>query len=264
MRAILRSTAVLALVVVWTAGDSIGQPEAPEKQLLREDFVLAGIDGELVGGEEGWFFEFESAVSDGKGQVKAGDSLELLPSLTLEKIASDAGKRVSRSCRLWGKVTKYGEENFIFPVYFLPLSKVGGEAGQGEANEAAMSEPNDVLDIPAEILAQLQSKKVARPIEAGGEGRGGREGVLFNRTGFIAERGKGEFLFELDALGLGIEWGAFNILPSEALERALRVRAASPEPVRFKVAGSITKYKGQRYLLLQRAVRSYSHGNFAR
>jgi hypothetical protein len=41
-------------------------------------------------------------------------------------------------------------------------------------------------------------------------------------------------------------------------------RAAIPEPVRFKIAGVVTKYKGEKYLLLQKATRIYGHGNFAR
>jgi len=37
-----------------------------------------------------------------------------------------------------------------------------------------------------------------------------------------------------------------------------------PEPVRFKIAGIKTAYKGEHYLLLQKATRVYSHENFDR
>ena len=50
----------------------------------------------------------------------------------------------------------------------------------------------------------------------------------------------------------------------EALELTELTQAAIPQPVRFKIAGLVTKYKGEKYLLLHRANRVYNHGNFAR
>ena len=33
---------------------------------------------------------------------------------------------------------------------------------------------------------------------------------------------------------------------------------------RFRVSGIVTTFRGNTYMLLQRATRTYSHGNFAR
>ncbi len=85
------------------------------KTPLRDGFVLTGVDGKLTGTDsndirfqdsnEGsqsqyigfgipnrWFFEFDSDISDDKAVVKAGTSLELLPSSTLEKMTADVEK----------------------------------------------------------------------------------------------------------------------------------------------------------------------------
>ena len=87
--------------------------------------------------------------------------------------------------------------------------------------------------------------------------------TLANRTGFVAgdERAKA---FKIDALGRNIEDISFELLPCETLEYTERKIAENDLRQRYKVAGIITKYKGRFYLLLQRAVRTYSHGNFAR
>lgn len=71
-------------------------------------------------------------------------------------------------------------------------------------------------------------------------------------------------MFVLDALGRNVRPVSLRLLPCEALELAELAQSVIPEPVRFKIAGIVTKYKGEKYLLLQKATRIYSHGNFAR
>jgi hypothetical protein len=46
------------------------------------------------------------------------------------------------------------------------------------------------------------------------------------------------------------------------LESAEEKTANEPDKVRFKIAGIVTRYKGENYLLLHRIVRIYSNGNF--
>jgi hypothetical protein len=89
--------------------------------------------------------------------------------------------------------------------------------------------------------------------------------VLADRTGFIRESGQ-RLDFVLDALGLDV-WPAVSglrLLPCQPLELAEREQSADPDPIRFKMAGIVTEYKGNRYLLLQRATRVYSYGNFGK
>jgi hypothetical protein len=67
-----------------------------------------------------------------------------------------------------------------------------------------------------------------------------------------------------DALGRNVQRLSFRLLPCEILELTERMQSADLEPLRFKIAGILTTYGDERYLLLQKATRTYNHGNFGR
>ncbi|HUW19043.1 MAG TPA: hypothetical protein VMW16_07060 [Sedimentisphaerales bacterium] len=155
--------------------------------------------------------------------------------------------------------------------------------------EPAINEPNDVLTVPQEIMDKLKSRRVvraARPVErpeavkkveedlnsaknekAGPALESGPElkqdTVLTDRTGFIRVKGEKAYEFVLDGLGWTVPGVSYGLLPCEALEMAENKQSQELERLRFKAAGIVTKYKGSEYLLLQKATRVYSHGNFA-
>ena len=268
--------------------------------LLRDGFALRGVEGELVkqdanemsqrepidllAGQDGWFFEFGSAVKGDRGSLKAGTKLRMLPSVTLEQMIYDANGRSVPSYRLRATVTRYKNKNFIFPIYFLPLSGARGPEGK-EPSDAATTEPsqesqneegltthdpNDELVVPKEIIEMLKTKRtspgqrLARQQAMIGRRKAIKQNyILANRTGFIRESGQ-KLNFVLDALGLNVQpiASGLRLLPCQALELAEREQSAEPDPIRFKMAGIVTEYKGSKYLLLQRATRTYSHGNF--
>jgi len=238
---------------------------------VRDGFVLTGVDGNLAKADsnEKWLFEFDSAVSDKQGQINAGVSLELLPSSALEKIAADMGNRTTSSYRLWGKVTKYKGRNFIFPIYFLPLSRAKESESatpqqpQSKEPQVTINEPEDSVALPQEIIAKLQTRKTFQPEQSEKGLELKQDTILPERTGFIAEK-DGQFVFELDALGQKAGQISFQLLPCQVLEHLQQMQSAEPDPIRFKIAGIVTEYKGRNYLLLQRAIRAYSHDNFGR
>jgi hypothetical protein len=88
--------------------------------------------------------------------------------------------------------------------------------------------------------------------------------VLADRTAVLVKQADGRFVFVLDAYGLSVGDISFRLLPCEALELTEARQVAELNAVRFKIAGIQTKYKGTDYLLLQKATRAYSHGNFGR
>ena len=105
--------------------------------------------------------------------------------------------------------------------------------------------------------------------------RAGKSGLkqnftLVDRTALFRDMGRGaegtwrKASFVLDALGRKEAKISLRLLPCQALEWAQREQLTDPEELRFKIAGIVTKYKGKNYLLLQRATRTYSHGNFPR
>jgi len=291
-----------------------------QKRLLRDGFLLEGVDGRLIaadsneggpGGSVGWLFEFASAITDGKRQVPAGTRLELLPSAILEQMSDYAQQRPGLDYRLWGRVTKYRGRNYVFPTYFLGLRpmepeeveseqpRVEGELsrqGGGEAVESppVIDERDDVLTLPPEVIEKVKSGRAVQPRSAApatdaGEPNGSSEpvrqdrpqtlaavrsrsvqnSVLAGRVGVIRRRflkdgGVGEQLeFLCEGLGLKVGRTAFGLLPCEALESAER-QMAQPHTPRLRVIGIVSEYKGRCYMLLERAVQVYSHGNFTR
>ena len=294
MSRIRESWILIALICSVAAASGFGPETAPEPLLLRDGFSLAGVDGKLVSSDsnEVWFFEFSQDVNDYRAVAKAGTRLELLPSSTLEKMVADAEKRSTSTYRLWNaEVTRYKGRNFIFPRYFLPLREPedGKKDLQGQSEtvdpntlEVAIDEPNDILTVPPEIIERLKVRR-ERPattslrqimdsneVPAGESALDtpvytrGADSVLVDRTAFLAEQVDGRLVFVPDALGRNVQRLSFRLLPCEILELTERVQSAELEPLRFKIAGILTTYKGEKYLLLQKATRAYSHGNFGR
>ncbi|MHC4193323.1 MAG: hypothetical protein ACYSP9_04000, partial [Planctomycetota bacterium] len=265
------------------------------ESLLRDGFGLAGVDGGLVrqdsnSGAELWFFRLQADVNDGRSQVGTGTRLQLLPSSTLEKITIDAEGRVEKNYKLWGRVTKYKDRNFIFPAYFLPLTKASEPGApplekpregtkEGQPTEAPNSVPaehteedpnsedntrteqgpafydsNDVLPIPKEMIEKLKKKprrpvkridieavKVA-PVKPPEYKSIQRDLVLVDRTGFLLEQQESLPMFGLDALGRNVQRRSLHLLPCYVLERAEQKLSEEVEPLRFKIAGIVTKY----------------------
>ena len=281
-----RKSAVFILMFFIVTALAISAPaeQTPRRYLFRDGFNLSGVDGKVTlvnsncqngtGKPDRWLFELGSDVSDDRGAVKAGTSIELLPSATLEKLLADTKNGSDADCRLWGIATKYKSKNFIFPIYFLPLGKVEEtqtEPKQQQQQEISqenvtVNDPNDALAIPDEIAKKLSAasvrtqrrisnKQLKKTLELK------QDFILADRTGFIFESSQ-ESQFVLDALGRNIGQFSFELLACETLERAERKQSTELEQVRFKTAGIVTQYKGRHYLLLQRARQAYSHGNF--
>jgi hypothetical protein len=249
-----------------------------EKNLLPDGFVLSGVDGRLTG-ENGdrWFFAADSDLKYSDGMVKAGTKLEFLQSVALEKLVADTKERsaldlsaaasAKADYRVWGRVTRYGDKNFIFLIYFLPVAKIKqtGQRPDGTENKLVINEPNDAFSVPEDIVAKLEDRKVVRFEQLGKAMELKEDSILADRTGLITNQ-SGRFIFVFDGIGRNVQLAekGIQLLACESLERANRQQALSLEPVRFGVAGILTKYKDQYYLLLQRVAPVYSNGNFDR
>jgi hypothetical protein len=278
-RFILALTIAAAITTSATAAKNSGEKSTREvksqagDKLLPDDYVFAGVDGKLVTtGADKWAFEFESPANIGQAEIKAGQALEMLGSATLEKMTSDVNERTEAMFRIWAKVTRFEEKNYLFAVYYLPLRKIGQQTAGAAKNEPnsttqAVNAPNDVVNIPAEIVALLRQSEVL-PTTAAQATRAEelqlkQDTIFANRAGRVAVK-NGDYVFEADALGRGVGKFAIKLLPCQKLEDALLQVQNESNPVRFNVAGILTKYKGEQYLLLQKATRIYSYGNFGR
>lgn len=277
------TTRFILIVIVVIAGwvSAATAAEATGAQLLRDDYVFAGVDGSLIhrtnveqsqAGADQWLFEFEAAADAGKEDVVSGRTLEMLPSATLEKMKADAKERVDARYRLWGKVTKFGGKNYIFPAYFVGLKKIDKPASRpqqqaGGKKTVSVNAQNDILNIPDEIVGKLQTSEILpaeeTQVSPDAQLQLKQDTVFANRTGFVVARGN-QYFFEPDGLGRGIEKVSLELLPCQKLEEATAQMRGSPNPVRFNIAGVLTRYKDKEYLLLQKLTRAYSYGNFGR
>ena len=287
-----------------------------ETPLLRDGFDIMRVDGDLIrqyGGlpdsNDVWFFELASDVNDYRTVIKAGTRLELLPSSALEKMTADKKMRTTSAYRLWNcRVTKYKGRNFIFPGFFMPLSKAEKpepepsqesrlnqqepaeiQSGQERERKIAFDEPNDVLAMPQEIIEKLRAWRETttvsiKPIADSNEisvdesqpateeeklpddqrYTRNSDSIFLDRTALLVEQDDGRLIFVPDALGRNVQKLSLHLLPCAALELTELKKAAQTETVRFKIAGIMTKYKGDNYLLLEKATRTYGHGNFGR
>jgi hypothetical protein len=211
--------------------------ETARQTLLRDGFILRGVDGKFIESDSNdiWFFEFQTDVNDYRGRASAGTRLELLPSSELEKMIADVNERSTADYRLWGWITKYKGRNFIFPNYFFPLGKLSrpqpqappksrqkgrkpteGTSAKESKQQPAVSEPNDVLTIPQEIIEKLKAGRIVRPEKLGrtpkakkdvGDSASEKKAqlqqdfILADRTAFLVEQDDGRFIFVLDAFG---------------------------------------------------------------
>ena len=290
----MNKTLIILIIALSTATTLLGAQKI-RPTLLRDGFILNGVDGKLIGGDinDVWFFELGSDITDENVVIKAGNSLELLPSVTLENMVADANESSTGRYMLEGRITKYKGKNFIFPEYFSKLQpktlpKKGPE--QPEPTEAAskqdneqkptINDPNDLLTIPQEIIEKLKAAKATTTAKTQNEQISSTteettpitakrytqniNSVFFDRTALLAKQVNNRFMFLLDAFGRNVPQVSLRLLPCEVLELTEQRQSAVPEPVRFKIAGIVTKYKGNNYLLLQKATRIYSHGNFGR
>jgi hypothetical protein len=265
--------------VVLLAAISANAGETSTAPLVPDGTVLQATDGtlECSDSDDLWLFQFVRDVNDVGGALPAGSQLQVLPSVILDSMIADANDRLLPRYRLSALVTRYRGTNYLFPSYYLPLSKLkGADEPQEEPQERletvpdAAVGPGGPLEIPEEVLDRIRTRRQARGPQrreteqmTGPEetGRRARTRVLVDRVGFI-EFTEGHPVFVPDGLGRSVSETRYTLLPCSALEQAERRLAAFPQPIRFNVAGLVTEFQGKKYLLLQRAIRVYNYGNF--
>ncbi|MHC4125982.1 MAG: hypothetical protein ACYSRR_05970 [Planctomycetota bacterium] len=259
------------LLLVFSAGSGVFGSALTQKNLLPEGFVLMGVDGKLITGENAkWFFELDESETS-QDRLPAGTRLELLASSALQRIIHDSKDRAEANYRLWGTVTKYRDRNYIFLKTFVPLSREKlpdqQQAPQlSEPNEPVkINDPNDMLAIPDEVISKLRAGHVVRQEQSAKKKdlpELKADFILADRTVVLSVKPAGRLGFVFDGFGRNIEQLSLQLLACQTLERLECRQRAESESARFKIAGIVTEYNGQKYILAQRATRIYSQGNF--
>jgi hypothetical protein len=236
---------------------------------LADGLFLQGVDGRLVRDDvnDVWLLDLTTDINTPAACVPAETDFRLLPSATLDSMADDSGDRVTPLYRLSVLVTQYRGKNYLLPTYYLPLSRLKEpnepQQATGGRGPVIGIEPNSTLPIPGEIAEQLKNRG---PLQ--GQQRLTPDSsptaptrALVDIVGFIEQR-EGHAVFTPNALGLDVSATEYLLLPNATLEQAQRIQAASPDRVRFSVSGLLSEFKGKQYLLVQRATRVYSFGDF--
>lgn len=266
---------------------------------LREGSMVSAVNGKLTKAADSntWFFTAEENITDGRGTIKAGEPTELLLSSTLERMTSLAADDETIHVRLWAKITRYSNRNvlidklpsrkfanrkapdkqkidseflgenlsnrnFLFPIYFVPLSNI--DQAEEEKDQTGDTVDEEESIIPKEVLERLKPKRVVDLAKLDDMLETQGDVICANRTGFVIIDDSTK-VFTIDGLGRNVDDLHFKLLPCETLEATEKKLVDTPiVRQRFRVSGVITMYKRQRYMLLQRTTRTYSHGNFAR
>jgi hypothetical protein len=232
---------------------------------MEEGFFLDGTEGTLEKNTtgDGWIFRsLEKIALTKKKDYPAGQALPMLPSGVLEQMTRLASDEGTLHVRLWAMATLYKHTNHLYAVFFLPLkeTEAPSEPAPVESEKAAPPTTEDSI-IPMEILKQIKAstspdlKKFQQVAEVTGDIN------LIGRTGYLQDSGR-QKLFSPDAFGLKMDLRQFVLLPGAALEEAEKEMNKAPGRQRYTVSGLVTTYQGQTYILLRRAERTYTHGNF--
>ncbi|MCF7955719.1 MAG: hypothetical protein K9M75_07960 [Phycisphaerae bacterium] len=183
--------------------------------------------------------------------------------------------------------------NYIFPLNFIPITTIKENVSNvipGNGEEAKPDDPKSIIPqeaknllettgdkqgqtvtdkteadsiIPEDVMEKFKLKRVENLSKWKKNTVVMKDASLTNRTGFITQ-GEGYKIFSVDAMGLKVNEAAFKLLPCETLQRTEKDIVTSPGRNRYKVSGTITMFKGEYYILLQRSVKTYNHANFAR
>jgi hypothetical protein len=242
----------------------------PPEVRLSEGFFLDGIEGVLrKDADQQWSFDPQQKIRiTEKKDYPAGRSLPMLPSSVLEQMVQMA-EGEPLHVRLWALATQYKRENYLYTIYFMPL-KGGAPAGrpaepandkdnQGSTQQTPAAEEESI--IPMDILAQIKSdtapdlQRFQKVAEVTGDVN------LIGRAGYVQKSGQ-RFIFVPDAFGRNVDFRQYTLLPSGILESAEKELTKTPGRQRYTVSGLVTMFDGQPYMLLRRAERTFTHGNF--
>ncbi len=240
------------------------------KTVIDEGLIIKGIEGVVrkVEKVDVWNFIPDADITMPKGTLPAGKAISLLPCSVLEQISSLAGADNQVHVRLWAMFTEYGWNNYLFSVYFLPISedadaqpeKPDASDGKKEDKAKAATDKEDSI-IPGDILTQIKSNKAPDLQKFQQIAKVSGDMNLIGKAGHLKKQGKIKY-FQPDAFGYKIDNSQYLLLPCKMLKHAERQMNKSPGRQRYNVSGLVTVYKNRRYILLRRTVRTYTNGNF--
>ncbi len=265
----MMKSACLIILLIAASVFGAAKKDAPAL-IVEEGAFIDGVEGLLKKEPKTDLWQFvpdEPIEITDKITVPAGTPLKMLPCSVLEQMTTLAGEENQLRVELSALFTQYKHGNHLFSVFFLPI-KDGDtqpeptpepDGDKAENTEPEPQEPESI--IPTEILKQIKAnkapdlKKFQQIAEVTGDIH------LIGRAGFLSKT-NGRYIFSPDAFGRNIDDKQFLLLSNSMLATAEKEIASEPGRERYNVSGLVTEYKGKTYMLLRRASRTYTHGNF--
>lgn len=266
----MKSRYLLLFILLTVASVFAGAKSDTPAVTVEEGAFFDGIKGLLKksADTDAWYFIPEEPIEiTEKVTVPAKMPLEMLPCSVLEQMTGLAGEENQLHIELSALFTNHKHKNYLFSVFFLPIknddpqSKPTADSAKKDA-ERTDSEPQESDSIiPRDILKQIKANKAPdlKKFEQIAEVTGDIH--LISRAGFISKT-DGGYSFSPDAFGQKIDSKQFLLLGNRMLAKAEKQMAQEPGRERYNVSGLVTVYKGKTYMLLRRASRTYTHGNF--
>ena len=261
--------AFCAKPIAASGSKKTGPRPKPLPRPLREGMVFAAEGTVIRGkGRNRWFFVTDEELTDTAAVVKKGTAIELLPSSTLEQIVAYIGELDSTILKLRATVTQYDGKNFAFATSFIPMTPTSEPAKKAPDAKKAPKKPEPRPDdpgsiLPDDVMEMLKPERIVNLAKRKEVSTVEGDTMLVDRIGFVLLDGKKKN-FSIDSIGRKTEALSYKLLPCQALQRTEIAITESPLRQRYRIAGILTKYNNNYYLLLQRSVRSYNHQNFAR
>jgi len=268
---IMKILRISLLLVALTGVCAFAAEKTDEKPaaapLVEEGSFMDGVEGLLQKDTETnlWYFTPDKPVEiTEKVTVAAGTKLELLPCSVLQQMAGLAGKDNKLPIKLSALFTLHNHTNYLFSVFFLPIKDSSKPAPETEEKEPETADPQtDDPDsiIPTNILKKIKETKTPDLETFQNIAQVTGDVNLIGRAGYLSKK-DGTYIFEPDAFGQNVDDTQFILLGNSALTAAQKEMAREPGRERYNVSGLVTTYNGKTYMLLRRASRTYTHGNF--
>jgi hypothetical protein len=258
---------IISLAVIFTGRITVAQTS--KTQLIRDGWLIKSIPGTITTADANnvYYFQFTEDVNHPGGKIPARTKMPLLYSSTLQALVADADEHTDRTYRLWARVTKYKNNNYLFPNHFIRLLSRQAEE-ETEDSGSTKPEPGlnaDDLEIPAQVLEIINSQRPINRIQPQSPTQQIKQTqpdyLIVNKVGFIKQENQ-IWIFSPDNIGRNVQSNSFELLPCQALEQAEKFLNSSPDSIRLRISAIATTYKNKKYLLLQRVIRQYDHGNF--
>ncbi len=256
----------IQLVIITMAAVAVTACAAPSRSRpVEEGYLVAGVEGQITKdpNENQWRFFPAVQITDGRGLLPPEKGITLLPCSVLEQVMRLAGDEPSIQVRLWAVITEYRAENFLYSLYFLPMKsqpeEVPPKPAEPKQPAGDQTKPKESV-LPTEILQMIQKAPIPdlKRLDEAVVTTSDRN--LIHRTGLM-ESMNGDVVYKPDAFGQNVGRGTYHLLPCRMLEHIERSRK-TPGRQRYVVSGVVTACEGKDYLLLRRAVRTFTHGNF--